>query len=84
MRRESGSPIPLNVKAPPLGERHDSSIPTLAGRKASMSYRIKPIENDVSLQEFRYDSHYIPGGNINIVSPLLSMKYNLSKDKIKL
>jgi len=49
-----------------------------------MSHRIPPIEPDVKLQKFRYDSLYIPGNDKNIVSPMLSMKYNLSKEKVKL
>ena len=83
MHRDS-SPILLNVKAPPIGQRTDSSAPTLFGQKVSISHRVPPVEPDTKLQKFRYDSIYIPGNDKNIVSPMLSMKYNLSKEYVKL
>ena len=48
-----------------------------------MSYRVKPPTPDFTLKENRYDHKYIPPGGVNIISPMLSMKYNLSKEKIK-
>ena len=44
----------------------------------------RPPSPDANLQKFRYDSVYIPGSDKNVVSPMLSMKYNLSKENIKL
>ena len=45
---------------------------------------MKPPTPDPNLKDNRWDHVYIPEGGVNVVSPMLSMKYNLSKDKMKM
>ena len=77
----------LNARVqPPNSTRngHSHTLGRLDGKSATLEYRIAPEIPDPTLQKFRYDSHYIPKGGVNIVSPFLEMKYNLSKENIKL
>ena len=72
----------LNALKPSLGTFVTG--PSLEGKKAKLMYRVEPEYKDPTLKDNRYDSKYIPEGGVNIVSPMLSMKYNLSKDNIKM
>jgi len=56
----------------------------LYGTKKELIYRVEPEEIDYTDKKNRWDFHYVPEGGVNVVSPMLSMKYNLSKNKIKL
>ena len=73
----------LNAKQPKIGTVTDNSIGHVAGVSSKLEYRVKPPTPDHTLQENRYDYKYVPPGGVNVVSPMLSMKYNLSKEKIK-
>ena len=53
-------------------------------RKASLSQRKEPPPPDLKKQDERYKFKYIPTGGMNVVSPLLAMKYCISKNHVRL
>ena len=92
MRRDStakllspklGSAAPATTRAARL-KTIDEALSLVTGKSAKLEYRQPPEEVDYTLKENRYDFKYVPPGGVNVVSALASMKYNLSKEKLKL
>ena len=49
------------------------------GQKASINPKHKEKPPDIENPKERYKAKYIPPGGVNVISPITSMKYNLSK-----
>ena len=62
----------------------DETLSLVTGKRAKLEHRKPPEEVDYTLKENRYDFKYIPRGGVDVVSALATMKYNLSKEKLKL
>lgn len=80
----------MNARGASLGHGSIGEISIAKSNIGQMEFKngvwhtFRPPTPDANLQKFRYDSTYIPGSDKNVVSPMLSMKYNLSKENIKL
>ena len=80
----------MNARGASLGHGSVGEVSATKTNIGQMEFKngrwntFRPPSPDANLQEFRYDSVYIPGQDKNVVSPMLSMKYNLSKENIKL
>ena len=53
-------------------------------KKVKINPKVEVKQPDIENPKQRYDAKYIPPGGVNVISPIMSMKFNLSKEQLKL
>ena len=61
-----------------------NSLSGQLGQKAKINPRVKEKELDINNPKERYSVKYVPPGGVNFISQITHMKYNLSKQQLKL
>ena len=77
-RTDANSPKLINSMQPQM-LNEISTMSTKLGQKAQINARHKEKELDIKNPKERYQVKYVPPGGPTFISPITSMKYNLSK-----
>ena len=82
-RTDANSPKLIGMMQPQMLQEINTLSGQL-GQKANINPRVKDKELDIKNPKERYNVKYVPPGGVTFISPITSMKYNLSKQQLKL